>query len=88
MVVKRGKPANPLAQVGIYTSLGFILFGGIGGGYFLGWLLDSWLGTAPIFSLVIAAAGFAGGFIEVLRILRRLEKRGDRNQSGTGAGPS
>ena len=88
MALQRGNSSGPWAQVGIYTSLGFILFGGIGGGYFLGWLLDTWLGTAPIFSLVIAAAGFAGGLIEVLRILRRLEKRGDRKQPGTGAGPS
>jgi len=83
-----GKSSDPWAQVGIYTSLGFILFGGIGGGYFLGWLLDEWLGTAPIFSLVIAVAGFAGGFIEVLRILQRLEKRGSGNNTGTGPGPS
>jgi len=88
VALQRENSSGPWAQVGIYTSLGFILFGGIGGGYFLGWLLDAWLGTAPIFSLVIAAAGFAGGFIEVLRILRRLEKRGNRNQSGTGTGPS
>jgi len=88
VALQRGNSSGPWAQMGIYTSLGFILFGGIGGGYFLGWLLDAWLGTAPIFSLVIAAAGFAGGFIEVLRILRRLEKRGDRNQSGTGTGSS
>ncbi|MGH2362641.1 MAG: AtpZ/AtpI family protein [bacterium] len=74
--------------MGIYTSLGFILFGGIGGGYFLGWLLDSWLGTTPALSLGIAAAGFAGGFLEVLRILRRLEKHGDGNHTGTGSGSS
>lgn len=87
MAPQSGKSSDPWAQVGIYTSLGFILFGGIGGGYFLGWLLDEWLGTAPIFSLVIAVAGFAGGFIEVLRILQRLEKRGSGNNTGTGPGP-
>ncbi len=86
--MKRGKSSDALAQVGIYTSLGFVLVGGIAGGYFLGWLLDAWLGTAPIFSLVIAVTGFAGGFIEVLRILQRLEKRGNGNNAGTGTGPS
>jgi F0F1-type ATP synthase assembly protein I len=74
--------------VGIYTSLGFILFGGIGGGYFLGWLLDSWLGTTPALSLGIAAVGFTGGFIEVLRILRRLEKDGNGDHTGAGSGSS
>lgn len=85
---QRGKSSDPWAQVGIYTSLGFILFGGIAGGYFLGWLLDNWLGTAPAFGLGIAAIGFAGGFVEVLRILKRLEKRGSGNDTGTGTGPS
>jgi F0F1-type ATP synthase assembly protein I len=83
-----GKQSDPWAQVGIYTSLGFVLFGGIAGGYFLGWILDRWLGTAPVLSLVIAAVGFTGGFIEVLRILQRLEKRDDGNSTGTGSGSS
>jgi F0F1-type ATP synthase assembly protein I len=64
------------AQVGAVSGLGFVLFASIGGGYFLGWLLDRWLGTAPIFALILAGLGLAGGLIEVLQILKRVEKRG------------
>lgn len=76
------KTSDPWAQAGIYTSLGFVLFGGIAGGYFAGWLLDSWLGTKPVLSMLVAAVGFVGAFIEVLRVLERLEKReGGNNHS-------
>jgi len=85
---QRGRQSDPWAQVGVYTSLGFVLFGGIAGGYFLGWLLDGWLGTKPMFSLIVAALGFVGGLVEILRILQRLEKRAGGNGTNTGSGPS
>lgn len=72
------------AQVALYSSLGFVLAAGVAGGFLLGWLLDSWWGTAPIFSILVAFVGFAGGLWEVLRILNRWEKRAGRNNSGSG----
>lgn len=39
----------------------------IGGG--LGYLLDRWLHTAPIFLLIFGALGFAGGIYEVIHRL-------------------
>jgi len=78
------KPSEAWAQAGIYTGLGFVLFGGIAGGYVVGGLLDSWLGTRPIFAMLVAAAGFAGALIEILRILERQEKRASGNDSNSG----
>jgi F0F1-type ATP synthase assembly protein I len=78
----RDKLTSVWAQVAYYSGLGFIVPGGIAAGYVAGWLLDRWLGTAPIFAIVCAALGAAGGFIEVLRILLKAEKREDREQSG------
>ena len=70
------------AQVAYYTSLGVVLPAGVAVGYAGGWLLDRWLRTTPVFSLIMAFLGAAGGFIEVLTILKRAEKRAERNQSG------
>jgi len=78
-----GKSSGPWAQVGIYTSLGFVLFGAIAGGYYLGWVVDGWLRTQPLFALAMAALGFAGGLIEVFRILARVEKRASGNDTGS-----
>ncbi|HEX3676749.1 MAG TPA: AtpZ/AtpI family protein [Sphingomicrobium sp.] len=44
------------------------LIGGPVGGAIVGWLLDRWLGTAPWLMLVLMFVGFAGGFINVIRI--------------------
>ena len=44
------------------------LIGGPLGGGIVGWLLDRWLGTAPWLMLILMFVGFAGGFINVIRI--------------------
>ena len=44
------------------------LVGGPMGGAIVGWLLDRWLGTAPWVMLGLIFVGFAGGFINVVRI--------------------
>jgi F0F1-type ATP synthase assembly protein I len=68
--------------VAIFSGLGFVLFASIGGGFLLGWFLDRWLHTAPVFGLIGAGAGLAGGLVEILQILNRVEKR-DRGNNGS-----
>ena len=83
MAIRGHNDSRLWAQVGLVSSLGFVLFGAIGGGYFLGWLLDRWLGTAPTFGLILAGVGLAGGLIEILQIMKQVEKNdgGDANGS-------
>ena len=69
------------AQIGLYSSLGFVLPAGAVGGYVLGWLIDEWLHTSPVLSIVMGFAGAAGGLVEILRILGREEKRAGGNDS-------
>ena len=83
-MVKR--QTNLWAQVGLYTSLGFILPAGALVGSAGGWLLDRWLRTSPLLTVVLGFLGAAAGFIEVLRILGRAEKDADRNHSNSGTG--
>jgi F0F1-type ATP synthase assembly protein I len=79
---EKGKLTDTWAQVAYYSGLGFIVPGGVAAGYVAGWLLDRWLGTAPVVAIVCAVLGATGGFVEVLRILLKAEKREDREQSG------
>jgi F0F1-type ATP synthase assembly protein I len=81
-----GKQASLWAHVGLYTSLGFILPAGALAGGAGGWLLDRWLRTSPLLTVVMGFLGAAAGFIEVLRILGRAEKDADRDHSNSGAG--
>jgi len=80
------KQANLWAQIGFYTSLGFILPAGAVIGFAGGWFLDRWLGTSPVLTVVMGFLGAAAGFIEVLRILGRAEKDADGNNSSSGTG--
>lgn len=81
----RGNKQSDLwAQVGFYTSLGFIIPAGTVAGYMLGWLLDRWLHIGRVVPLVLAFLGAAGGLVEVLQILLRAEKRADRDNPNSG----
>ena len=80
------KTVNIWAQVGFYTSLGFILPAGALAGAAAGWLLDHWLHTPPVLTVILALIGAAAGLTEVLRILGRAEKDADGNDSNSGLG--
>jgi F0F1-type ATP synthase assembly protein I len=75
-------------QVGFYSSLGIILPAGALGGFGLGWVLDRWLHTSPLFALILCLVGAGGGVMEILRILTRAEKRDDTDESNDGSGAS
>jgi F0F1-type ATP synthase assembly protein I len=78
------KQTNLWAQIGLYTSLGFIVPAGALVGGAGGWCLDRWLRTSPLLTVVMGFLGAAAGFIEVLRILGRAEKDADRDSSNSG----
>ena len=44
-------------SLGIEFALGPVVFGGVG------WLLDRWLGTAPILTIVLAIVGVVASFL-------------------------
>ena len=61
-----------LALVG---EVGLVLVACIGGGLLAGVLLDRWLHTGPVLSLVLLFAGIAAGFLQVYRLLVPKDKR-------------
>jgi ATP synthase protein I len=56
------------------------LIGGPLGGAIVGWLLDRWLGTAPWLMLGLMFVGFAGGFINVIRVSNKPRGTGPDGQ--------
>jgi F0F1-type ATP synthase assembly protein I len=82
-----GKQSDLPAQVAYYASLGFILPAAAAVGYGIGWLLDRWLHTLPILSIIFAVLGAAGGFVEILQMMKRAENRAGNNNSNARPGP-
>lgn len=76
-----GSQTDLWAKIGFYTSLGFILPSAVVGGVILGWYLDQWLHTEPVLAIILGALGAVAGFIEILRLMTRAEKRDERNNS-------
>lgn len=48
-------------------------------GYGIGYLVDHWLHTAPVFSVIFLLLGFGAGFLELYKILTKYEH--DENNS-------
>jgi F0F1-type ATP synthase assembly protein I len=58
------------AQIGQYASLGVALPAATVTGYFIGVLLDYWLGTHFLY-IVFLLIGIVAGFVEMYRVVSR-----------------
>lgn len=72
-------------------SFGWVLPAAMGAGAGLGWLLDRWLGSSPVATLLLGLAGLAAGLREILREADSLASDGAEERPGTrgkkGSGP-
>lgn len=65
-------------------SFGWVLPAALAAGAGLGWLLDRWLGSFPVATLLLGLAGLAAGLRQILREADTLasEGSGDRPPKG------
>ncbi len=67
---KKQSPAQmPVAGFALAGRVATELVAGISVGTFLGWLIDRWLETTPIFMLILFFLGAAGGLMNIWRLL-------------------
>jgi ATP synthase protein I len=70
------KGAKPPARASTHREMGMAyrvlveMIAGVGVGGFLGWWLDTWLETRPIFLMVMLVLGFAAGGMNAYRAIR------------------
>ena len=57
----------------LLLGVGSILTSMIASGLILGFLLDWWLGTTPLFMMALGALGFVGGLLKVYKMLTHPE---------------
>ena len=60
-------------KLGLALSVGTVISASVVGGVLLGYLLDRWLMTAPWLTVAGVILGTAGAFVNVYRIMKRLE---------------
>jgi len=74
--------------LGMAFKVGVDLVAGLLVGGFLGWYLDSWLGTKPILFLLFIALGAAAGIRSIFRQAYRMNREagGGPNETAGGAG--
>ena len=65
------RSGGSLVAAGMLASLGLVLVVAVMIGFFLGLLLDRWLGTTPWLSVVGLLFGAASGFVEIFRLAKR-----------------
>ena len=67
---KKQSPAQmPVAGLALAGRVATELVAGIAVGTFLGWLIDRWLETTPVFMLILFFLGAAGGLMNIWRLL-------------------
>ncbi len=62
--------AKRSSALGKAFQLSVELVAGVFVGGLIGWALDGWLGTSPLFLLVFLLLGIAAGFLNVIRAAR------------------
>lgn len=69
------RPVNPIVRYGRYGAVAFEFTGGIAAGALIGWWMDAQLGTQPYALAGMTLLAVVGGFIRLVRVLRRFERR-------------
>jgi ATP synthase protein I len=68
----RGRGMQSWLGQGLRIGIEMVVSVAFGAG--LGYLIDGWAGTAPLFMIVFLFLGFAAGIMNVLRIVRGLDE--------------
>lgn len=77
-----GSSSRDLRQIGRYGGHGLTLGAAIALFAWLGNVVDGWLGTEPLFVILGAATGFAGGFFAMYRDLVLQDDEAERDDGG------
>ena len=70
-----------MGAMGVAVQMSIEVVAPLGVGVFIGWLIDGWLVTAPLFLVIFFFLGAAAGGLNVYRRARQL-LGGDAQESG------
>jgi len=70
------------SQLGVAFRMATELVAGPAVGAFIGWHLDAWLATSPLFLLVLFVLGAVAGGMNVVREARRMQSASNSDEHG------
>ncbi len=88
---KRSDEDSALVKAGRFGALGIEFAGTVVAGVISGYYLDLYVGTAPLFTLVLTLAGMGGALYRLMWMLKRYAEqtptagRGSRSNNGDGS---
>jgi F0F1-type ATP synthase assembly protein I len=66
-----GRDDSGIVRAGRFAAFGFEFAGTVVAGVLLGYYIDMYLGTAPLFTLLLTLAGMGGALYRLLWTLKR-----------------
>lgn len=78
---------SAMATVAPFMGYGITLAMATGLFFFVGWRVDRWLGSTPIFSIIGALVGAGGGFYYIVRQIGSVAPRRTGHDEEAGRGP-
>lgn len=73
-------PLSKYKNLGDLLSVGVMFPVCIAIGYGIGYLLDQWTGRKSTFKAIFLLFGIAAAFINLFKVVRKLEREGDGSQ--------
>ena len=64
---------KPQAKGLLLIGVGTMLTSMVVAGFLLGYAVDTWADTRPVFMLLLGALGLVGGFLKVFKLLTRTD---------------
>ncbi len=66
---------NTVKYLSLLTQIGLTIVIAVGAGAYVGSLLDRWLGTRAVFTIILLVLGAAGGMWSVLQMVNQLANK-------------
>ena len=67
-------PRSSIGALGALSAVGIAFVLAVGIGFLVGYWLDRWLGTSPLFMLVFVFIGVAAGIVNVVRTVNAVDR--------------
>jgi ATP synthase protein I len=71
-------PRSSIGSLGALSAVGIAFVLAVGIGFLVGYWLDRWLGTSPLFMLVFFFLGLAAGIVNVVRTVNAVDREEKR----------